>query len=92
MDSLTHHDRDEKGRFLAGNAHAVAGGHARARSLPAHRRADIARRGYHAMVQKHFKGDYARANQWLIQKGLHAQDPFPQNGAFPNPGPHPAHI
>lgn len=92
MTSLTHHDRDEKGRFLAGNIHAIAGGHARARLLPAHRRTEIARRGYHAMVQQHFNGDYARANQWLIKKGLHAQDPAPWNGTFPDPGPHPARL
>lgn len=50
--------RDAKGRFLPGNAEAAAGGLARAKKLTRRRRKAIARKGYRAMVKKHFLGDY----------------------------------
>jgi hypothetical protein len=70
---------------------ASAGGQARAQVLPAHRRSEIARAGYQAMVQKWFKGDYSKAKNWLVKKGQFVTDAAPWNGVFCDPGPHPAH-
>ena len=50
--------RDAKGRFLPGNPEAAAGGRARAAKMSRRRRKAIARKGYKAMVKKHFLGDY----------------------------------
>ena len=50
--------RDSKGRFTSGNSEAAAGGRARAAKLSKRRRRAIARKGYRAMVRKHFLGDY----------------------------------
>lgn len=86
--------RDKRGRFAKGNIISHRGGTARARKLSAERRKEIARMGYEAMVQKHFKGDFAEANNWLRRKALWAQDrQWQQLGLLyieSDPGPHPA--
>ena len=84
--------RNNRGQFTKGNKFAGAGGRARASQLTPERRKEIARAGYHAMVLKHFGGDFAKANSWLIKRGLAAQDPAPWNNAFNDPGPHPAKL
>lgn len=84
-------DRDDRGRFISGNKLSSAGGQKRAEKLPAFRRREIAKSGFRAMVERHFGGDVARANRWLAAKGQFVTDPFPQNGVFQDPGPHPAH-
>ena len=68
---------------------ARLGGLARARALSAARRSEIARMGWLAMVKQHFGGDASAATRWLTAKGLAALDPFPNNGAWPDPGPFP---
>ena len=83
--------RDSQGRFLPNNSLASKGGQARAATLPAHRRSEIAREGYQAMVAKWFNGDHKRAKEWFIRKGRFVTDPFPGNGYSSDPGPHPAH-
>lgn len=42
----------------------------------------IGRKGFHAMVRRHYGGDYRLAINTLIARGLMAQDPTPQNGAW----------
>ena len=80
--------------FQPGNAHAKAGGHARAEQLTPVRRSEIARSGYQATTNKHFKGDAAKHNQWLIESGLAAQDAmYPAYmRVWRTAIPHPAHV
>lgn len=53
----------------------------------------LGKRGFQAMVNKHFGGNRKAATQWLSAKGLHAADKDVTYGSvFPDPGPHPAHI
>lgn len=54
--------------------------------------------GHASQVEKYFDGDEQRFRTWFTDAGLAAQDPFPQNGAFP-PGSrfpygnhHPGHL
>ena len=42
----------------------------------------IGRRGFHATVQKVYGGDYRKAINTLINRGLLAGDPIPQNHAW----------
>lgn len=42
----------------------------------------IGRKGFHAVVKKHYGGDYRRAINVLINRGLMATDPNPENGAW----------
>jgi hypothetical protein len=42
------------------------------------------------MVDRHFGGDRVAALEWLIAKGLAAQDPCPWNGVYRDPGPMPS--
>ena len=55
--------------------------------------ARIGREGYKATVERHFGGDYEKANRWLHKKGTHATDQVTTYGRkFADPGPHPAHL
>lgn len=87
--------RDSNGRFLPGHKFASEGGKARAEKLSAHRRREIASKGYKAMVSKYFNGNKAAANAWLAAKGLFTQDgaarDYDWRFQYPDPGPHPAH-
>ena len=62
--------RDAKGRFLPGNPEAAAGGRARAKTLSRRRRMAIARKGYRAMVKKHFLGDFRAQRAYFGALGL----------------------
>ena len=42
----------------------------------------IGRHGFHAMVKKVFDGDYRKAINYLINRGLIATDPTPHNRAW----------
>jgi len=72
-------DRDARGRFMAGNQFARAGGQARAAKLSPRRRKTIARKARRAMVRKHFAGD-DRA-----QRKYFAGTPVPVRAAHPGP-------
>jgi len=55
---------------------------------------NIGKKGYRAMVEKHFGGDYAKANAWLAKKGQFAADQDLDSRIYSivkDPGPHPAH-
>lgn len=83
-------DRDERGRFLPGNALAKMGGQARARALCPHCRRQISRAGWRGLVEKRFHGDVDRARQWLGKLGAWASDAGYREiglGAFQHPGP-----
>lgn len=67
-------ERNGKGQFVRGNRASVKGGLARARALPAARRSEIARRGWEAMVARHFGGDEAAAKRWWGCIGAWASD------------------
>lgn len=54
----------------------------------------LGRRGYRAMVERHFDGDQAAANKWLAAKGQYSGDETYRRwglSKFADPGPHPAH-
>lgn len=73
-------------RFTTATARALGrkGGQA---TVARHGRAHmqrIGRRGFHAMVRRRYGGDYRLAINTLIARGLMAQDPAPQNGAWTN--------
>lgn len=58
-------NRDSKGRFVPGNTTSSAVGTARAAKLSPRRRSSIARKGFKAMVRKHFLGDgQAARRRW----------------------------
>lgn len=61
--------RDAKGRFAVGNTFAAEGGRARAKTLSRRRRKAIARKGYRAMVKKHFLGDYPAQKKYFAALG-----------------------
>lgn len=42
----------------------------------------IGKKGFAVTVERHFGGDRELAINTLIHRGLMAQDPFPQNGAW----------
>lgn len=67
--SLT--DRDARGRFAAGNHAASAGGRARAAKLSKRRRRAIARKGYRAMVARHFGGDSQAQKKFFGELGIY---------------------
>lgn len=53
---------------------------------------EIGRKGFQAMVNKHFCGNRRAATKWLSAKGLYTQDKDATYGSvFPDSGPHPAH-
>ena len=57
--------RDARGRFAPGNRISSAGGKARAAKLSRRRRRAIARKGFRAMLRKHWAGDArAHARYW----------------------------
>lgn len=66
--------RDARGRFAPGNTIASAGGHARAQKLPKRRRRAIARKGYRAMVRRHFDGDAICQKHYLAALGAYAYE------------------
>jgi general stress protein YciG len=49
----------------------------------------IGRKGFAVLVERHFGGDRQTCLAWLQAAGLAAQDPFPQNGAWPRRRPWP---
>ena len=64
-------NRDALGRFTSGNDLAAAGGKARAAKLSRRRRRKaIARKGYRAMVRKHFLGDYQAQRAYWAALGV----------------------
>lgn len=63
-------NHDSKGRFTRGNSLAAAGGRARAAQLSRRRRKAIARKGYRAMVEKHFHGDYRAQRAYWAALGV----------------------
>ena len=63
-------DHDQKGRFTPGNSLAAAGGRARAAKLSRRRRKAIARKGYRAMVKKHFLGDFQAQRAYWAALGV----------------------
>lgn len=87
-------DRLPNGRFAPGNSLSSLGGQQRAVKLTKDELSTIARKGYEAMVNRHFNGDRAAANKWLTAKGLAAQDSEYTRFyyQFPDPGPHPARL
>ncbi|MEZ4865317.1 MAG: hypothetical protein R3C14_28670 [Caldilineaceae bacterium] len=66
--------RDGRGRFTKGNQLSAAGGRARAKALTPRRRRAISRRGWRAMVRRHFAGDDRAAKAWLGALGAWAYD------------------
>ncbi|MEZ4864136.1 MAG: hypothetical protein R3C14_22680 [Caldilineaceae bacterium] len=66
--------RDGRGRFTKGNQVSAAGGQARAKALTPKQRKAISRKGWRAMVRKHFAGDDQAARAWLGALGAWAYD------------------
>lgn len=77
---ITQTDRDTRGRFAPGNSAASAGGRARAVKLSQRRRRAIARKGYRAMVAKHFAGDFRAQRMYLAELGRYVYEV--QAGSF----------
>lgn len=69
--SIAQTERDARGRFAIGNQIASAGGRARAATLSKRRRRAIARRGYRAMVARHFAGDERAQRHYLAALGAY---------------------
>ena len=67
---MNHDNHDHRGRFTRGNTLAAAGGRARAAKLSRRRRKAIARKGYRAMVRKHFLGDYRAQRAYWAALGM----------------------
>ena len=63
-------NHDHNGRFTKGNTLAAAGGLARAAKLSKRRRRAIARKGYRAMVRKHFLGDTRAQRAYFAALGV----------------------
>jgi hypothetical protein len=53
------------------------------------RLSDWASKGLARRIQSRWDGDRAAYCAWFTAKGAAATDPFPANGAFPDPGPEP---
>jgi hypothetical protein len=64
-------NHDSKGRFTKGNTLAQKGGRARAAALTRRRRRAIARKGYRAMVRKHFGGDDHAQRAYFAALGVY---------------------
>jgi hypothetical protein len=81
-------DRDAHGRFVKGHRLASRGGRARAAKLTAAQRRAIAKKGWRAMVAKHFDGDQEAAKEFFWKKGLAATDSVydPVNRVWHDPG------
>lgn len=75
MNHSTNH-RDDKGRFMAGNPYAAAGGRARAERLSPARRREIAQAGFRALVERHFDGDRELAKRYIGEVGAWAGDAY----------------
>lgn len=84
-------ERNERGQFAAGNtqgtkfgtknAHASAGGKARAAALSSERRREIARMGWRAFVKRYFGEDEQAAKVYagrLYAWGVDRDDPMPK--------------
>ena len=78
--SIAQTERDSRGRFQRGNQIAAIGGHARAAKLSKRKRRAIARKGYRAMVAKHFAGDVRAQRRYFADLGRYAYEV--QAGAF----------
>lgn len=61
--------RDRRGRFTKGNQISKRGGQARAKALTPQQRQAISRKGWAALVRKHFDGDEVAAKAWFGQLG-----------------------
>jgi hypothetical protein len=72
--SIAQTERDSRGRFQRGNQIAAVGGHARAAKLSKRKRRAIARKGYRAMVAKHFSGDTRAQRLYLADLGRYAYE------------------
>lgn len=72
--------RDERGRFVANNRISSAGGRARAQRLTARRRRAIARKGYKAMVRRHWGGDSRAQRRYFAELGAWQYEV--QSGAY----------
>jgi len=71
-------------RFTKDTAAALGrkGGQATAEKHGREHMRKIGRKGFHAVVRKHYGGDYRLAINTLIARGLMALDPVPENGAW----------
>jgi hypothetical protein len=84
-------ERDHRGRFVAGNQIASAGGQARAAKLTPRRRRAIARKARRAMVRKHFAGDDRAQRKYLAALGVWNSEkvfigtPIPVRAQHPGP-------
>ena len=93
--SIAQTERDERGRFVRGNQVSSKGGLARARVLTPSRRRAIARKGYRAMVRKHFMGDARAQRDYLAALGRYNYEVLagtfapgsPLRTAVTHPGP-----
>ncbi len=80
-----------RGQFQPGNEFARLGGQARAARLSKRRRREIARRGWDAMVERHFAGDQIAAKHYLAALGTWNSEkvfegtPVPVRGRHPGP-------
>jgi hypothetical protein len=72
--SIPENGRDSRGRFVAGNTIASAGGQARAKALTKRRRRAIARKARRAMVRRHFGGDDTAQRRYLAALGRYAYE------------------
>lgn len=62
--------RAANGQFTRSNSYAAIGGRARAAKLSRRRRRAIARKGYRAMVRKHFLGDFRAQRAYWAALGM----------------------
>lgn len=63
-------NRAANGQFTRGNSYAAIGGRVRAAKLSSRRRRAIARKGYRAMVRKHFLGDFRAQRAYWAALGM----------------------
>lgn len=68
---------------------ARRGGQATKARLGRRHYSKIGKVGLQRRIDKRWNGDRKAYVKWFVAKGQFAQDPFPQNGAFPHPGSEP---
>lgn len=59
-------ERDARGRFVAGNTLAAAGGKARMAALSPWQRHELAAYGFRVLTNRRFGGSKRRAHAWLF--------------------------
>lgn len=89
---IAQQQRDARGRFVAGNTIASAGGHARAKKLSKRRRRAIARKGYRTMVARHFSGDVQAQKRYFGELGIWNSEKVFENTPIPVRASHPGPI